>query len=750
MCVRRTAGPSALASVLAVIALALAADGAAAGEFSVANCQADPLNYSTRAFEDFATRGMMIKRACDPDGPGLRGLITSNVVRRGRVPRGAVALATISAPAGTRFTSFRWAGTARRRDCRYALQLYAEAPDIQPIAIKNVRANRACPRPARAQIAGYRSRNFNVMGATRIVQRVICVGGDGRKSCSAQGSNYLRTYEAEVRIADVVAPSAAILSDTPLGRGEWVGGTQQLTYDASDNVGVRTAAALATGVAGGSTQRPCSFAVPERTFADRVPCPNGPGHLEVDTRRFTEGTQGLVVQAQDTAGNVGISPAVTARIDNTPPARVDVEVEGGEAWRNRNDFMVTWTNPLEADRAPIVAASYKLCSAGTDSCTRGQQSGESVSRFGVAAPAPGAWSISLWRRDAAGNETETAASVPVTLRYDPEPPQLAFEPPAPADPTLVSVAVTDRVSGVASGSIEISPSGSGIWQTLATDLTGGHLLTLIDDAALPAGTYVLRARAADLASNEASTDRRLDGQAIILTLPVRIVSTMKAGFERIRWVRQTVRRHGKRVRVRRRITVLTPAARVSSGGRAQIAGRLTNRDGQGIPDQEVRVYSSSVVSADQVVAVLRTDSDGRYRYTATGAMNRTLRFAFVGSALVLPAQASVEMRVPGLTSLGVSRRLALNGQAVTFSGSLRTLPAPAGGKLVELQVRLSSRWQTFRTVRTDAAGRWAIAYRFRRTRGVQRYRFRARLPKEADYPFAAGGSRSLTVRVSGV
>jgi hypothetical protein len=136
--------------------MALSADGAAAGEFSVANCQADPLNFSTRAFDEFATRGMKIKRACDPEGPGLRGLITSNVVRGGRVQRGAVAMVTISAPLGTRFTSFRWAGTARRRDCRYALQLYAEAPDIQPIAIKNVRANQRCPRPRRAQAAGYR------------------------------------------------------------------------------------------------------------------------------------------------------------------------------------------------------------------------------------------------------------------------------------------------------------------------------------------------------------------------------------------------------------------------------------------------------------------------------------------------------------------------------------------------------------------------------------------------------------------
>ena len=86
-----------------------------AGEYSVATCQADSLTFSTRAFVDFATRGMSIKRACNPEGPGLRGLITANVVRRQPVRRGAISMVAIKAPQGTRFTTFRWAGTARRR-----------------------------------------------------------------------------------------------------------------------------------------------------------------------------------------------------------------------------------------------------------------------------------------------------------------------------------------------------------------------------------------------------------------------------------------------------------------------------------------------------------------------------------------------------------------------------------------------------------------------------------------------------------
>ena len=455
------------------------------------------------------------------------------------------------------------------------------------------------------------------------------------------------------------------------------------------------------------------------------------------------------MQVHDTAGNVGNSPAVTARIDNTAPARVDVAVEGGEAWRNTKDFVVGWTNPAEGDRAPITGAAYKLCPASSGSCTRGQQTGSNLSRFSVVAPVPGEWTVSLWRRDAAGNATEAAASVPVALRYDPEPPQLGFEPPTASDPTLVAVAVTDRVSGLASGSIEISASGSGIWQALPTQKSGSRLIARIDDAALPAGSYALRARAADQAHNEGSTDRRLDGQPMTLTLPLRIVATMRAGFEGTRTVWKTIHRHGKRMRVRRKVVVLKPIVRVPLRGRARVAGRLTNSDGHGLAGQEVRVYSASPTSAEQLAAVLHTDGEGRYRYAAAGSTNRTLRFVSPGTALVLPAQALVKMRVPGRTSLRVTRKRVLNGQAVTFMGRLRTLPAPAGGKLVELQVRLSGRWQTFRTVRTDAVGRWAIPYRFKRTRGVQVYRFRARLPHETSYPFVTGGSRSLKVRVRG-
>jgi hypothetical protein len=745
-------GPSAIrvavvAGALSVLLVVLATS-AYAGQFTVASCQADRTNFSTTAFNDFATRGMTIRRACNPEGPGIRGLVTANVTNGGTVPRGSVAMVALSAPNGTHFTTLRWAGSARRRDCRYALQLYAEGPNMTPIAIKNVRANQHCPAKARAQAAGYRSRTFNVTGSTRIVQRVICEGGGGRKSCSARGANYIRTYQAAVGVEDDQAPTATIATDTPLASGAWVSGTQPLNYDAEDNVGVKSATAVVSGTAVGADQRTCITASPD-TFANGVPCPNGPGTITFDTRRLTDGTQQLVVQPLDTAGNVGSSAPLTVRVDNTAPARVSVGVEGGDSWRNQNDFRLAWTNPPESDRAPIVAAEYKICPSSGGACSQDEQTGDGIANLPIQVPGPGVWTVTMWRRDAAGNADPATASDSVTLRYDPEPPQVAFDALSGSDPTLVSAPVTDKVSGLADGTIEISAAGSNTWQTLDTHVDGSRLVARIDDASLPAGSYALRATAHDQAHNESSTTTRADGQPMMVTLPLRIASALQAGVAHTRIIKRVVHRHGKRRTVHRRITELRPYGVIRLGRQTQISGRLTNRDGQGIAGADLQVFASSEGGPEQLVGDVQTDASGAYTYTAAGSASRTLRFVYAGSPLILPAASSVRIVVPAVSTLRVSRRRVLNGQKVMFSGQVRSTPIPAGGKLIQLEVLLSGGWQTFRTARTDQAGRWALPYRFARTRGVQWYRFRVELPREAGYPFGTGASKSLRVRVRG-
>jgi hypothetical protein len=747
------------ATCAALTVMLVSAAPAMGGEFAVAACQSDKLNNATAAFKDFASRGMLVKRACTA-GPGERGLITANVQRVGVVNRGAASVATITAPPGTVITFVRWRGHMDRDDCRFRVDLYAELQgnryqDLQHVnpSASELATDQCRPRfrpalfaPANATIPKkYVVGNFDAVGARRIVQRVVC---QARRFCSTGGKNFVQTLEVDMTISDVQAPAVTITPGTPLADGAWVSGNQPLRYDAQDNVGVREASVITSKGDAGSDDRTCALAT-SAAFALPAPCPNGVGQIGVKTYESDEGTQHLIVRAQDAAGNPGDSAPVTAKIDNTAPPQVPVSVDGGEQWRNRNEFALSWTNPAEDDRAPIVAATYKLCTTAGGSCTQAERANASIAGLPVQVPGPGEWLASVWRRDEAGNQDAKAASVPVTLRYDPDAPQLGFEPSPLADPTEISVQVTDGLSGLADGSIEISRAGSNTWQALGTQKIGSRLLARIDDAALPAGTYVLRSTARDLAGNEGSTTTRLDGQQMSVTLPLRIASAVQVGVVGKRTVRRVVRVHGKRRTVTRRVTVLEPSAALAFGGKAQVTGRLTNSGGQGIPGAELQVLSRSDASAEQLVDTVRTDGAGNFAYAAAGISSRVLRFAYAGSHLILPTQGEVGLRVPATSTLRPSRTRLTNGESVDFIGRVQTLPVPASGKLVELQVMLSGRFQTFRSTHTDQAGAWRLSYRFARTRTLQRFRFRVKLPREAGYPFGVGVSRSVQVLVRG-
>ena len=729
---------------LPVAAVLGSASPAAANEFTINACQADRANFSTQAFEDFATRGMMWKRACDPEGPGLRGLVTANVVRAGRVRRGARSYFVMRAPDGTRFGRLSWSGQARRRDCRYALQLWASRPDGPPVPIKNVRANRGCPRRGYAQAAGWpRARSYDIAGATSIVQRVVCVGSRKTPFCSSRGLNYIRTFKAQATVVDVSPPAVSIVQDNPFTRGEWVRGVQSVGYAALDNAGVRLGRALLDGVPFGGTPHACDY-------ARRVPCTNGSNLVTIDTRSLREGSQRLTLQAEDAAGNVGESSGLTVRVDNSAPGAVHIASASGATWSNQNGFDVIWVNSDEGDRAPIVAAHFRLCRPGIKQCISGRRSGPDIAGVaGLTVPAPGEWQLRLWREDAAGNQEPANASVPIVLRYDPEPPQLGFEPPAASDPTLVSVLVNDKVSGLATGQIELSREGSGTWQALTTEVQKDRLVARIDDASLPPDAYHLRATARDHAGNQNSTDRRLDGNLTTIHLPLRIPTVLNGGVVRTKVVRKVVRRGRKRRSVRHRIDVTRPAARVAYGRRVRIGGRLESAGGQPMPGAEVHVFSRAAGMPEELVGVVQTDVHGRYSYMAVANSSRILRFAYAGTALILPAQDEVTLLVRAASTIRAKPRRLHNGRAVRFSGKLRSLPTPAAGKLVEVQVVLSGRWQTFRTTRTDSRGRWRIRYRFRRSCGLTMYRFRARLPAEAGYSYETGRTRPVDVSVRG-
>jgi len=162
----------------AILAAGLFATGApapgvaVANEYTIYSCDADaptgvPVSsadpfasaFSTSAPLSLQTRGMISDRAgrrCS-DGPGLRGLVTSNAYRGGgTVPKGTRGYYVAQAPAGAHFTKVRWAGRRRRRDCRWTVQAYTTGPGgAGTKAIVNRRGGAEdCRGPARGQAAG--------------------------------------------------------------------------------------------------------------------------------------------------------------------------------------------------------------------------------------------------------------------------------------------------------------------------------------------------------------------------------------------------------------------------------------------------------------------------------------------------------------------------------------------------------------------------------------------------------------------
>jgi len=724
------------------LALALP-QSALAGTYVVRTCGEQGDNLATAFNIERLTLKMFARRGCNIAGKGKRGMLTGNLFRKGgRVRRGSEGRVVINAPQGASFVGLKWAGEVYRPDCRYEVQVYARGPRGVSTVARNFRPYERCRETKSVRISGRKQAQpypFRTdatgrpIEATRIVQRIECRAKAEKPFCSNRRPNYVVTYRAFVTVDDSTLPRARILPETPLARGEWVSGRQPLAYEANDNVGVRRAQLGAIQV----DDRPCD---------DRqvVPCPNGRGQMTVNTSELSEGTQPLSLQVTDSASNAATATnSEPARIDRTAPGAVALALDGGEAWRSTNAFSVRWSNPPENDRAPVGKAHYSLCPVAGGQCLRGERSAEGITHLAdLAVPTMGEWHLRVWREDQAGNQQAENASLPITLRYDAERPELGFEPIAAEDPTRLAAPVTDKVSGLAGGQIEISREGSNNWQQLTTTIEGSRLIARLDDGRMEAGTYQVRAFARDQAGNQGSTDRRLDGKPMVIRVPLRTATSLRAGLE----VTRTVKKRMRGRRVRRRISVLRNRVRVGFGRRASVVGALNSDGGGALPNADIDVYERSETSAENLVGTVRTGPRGRFRYVMRPGPSRALRFVYAGTAVALPSEAGVAVLVPAATSIGVSRRKLRNGGAVHFRGRLR---APAEGKLIELQVRLSGSWQTFRTARTNVRGNWEVAYRFRRTCGLARYRFRARVPREQGYPYETGATRRLAVSVRG-
>jgi hypothetical protein len=568
--------------------------------------------------------------------------------------------------------------------------------------------------------------------------------------CDISASGYqpgmralIAAANVRVRVQDFTAPAITPVFGALWADG-WHRGREEAWENLNDNVGIM---ALRLRVDGAITDAQDytdpGWPVGVRCdFTLRRPCNSITGGLPLDTRSLSDGRQTIRLEAVDAAGNeAAIERSI--EVDNTPPVRVNAGVEGGEGWRQANDFNVRWPVPA-GQAAPLTTAHYRLCRAGTEAdCHTGSQVRDGIARLDhLAVPGPGDYTLQLWLEDAAGNADASNASDPVRLRFDDVPPVASFELIDEQQPLELEARAFDAASGLATGTIEIRRSGYRQWHPLPTILHGSRLSAHVPDLDLPDGSYEFRVRVNDRAGNEGYGDRREDGGKMELTLPLRTSSRITLARTDGR-----TKRCARRVRGRRK----RRCARMRRSNLAKVIhGVLRTADGKPLAGSSITLVEQPRTGGGfRGVGALRTDSRGRFSHALGDGPSRTIRLRYEGTPLIKPAVESETIRAPARTSIETSEKSLRNGQSVRFNGRLAGGPVPDGGKLIDLQAYYRGKWRTFATPRTDRRGRWAFAYRFEATRGVVVYRFRARIRLEAAYPYELGYSRVVAVTVRG-
>jgi len=347
----------------------------------------------------------------------------------------------------------------------------------------------------------------------------------------------------------------------------------------------------------------------------------------------------------------------------------------------------------------------------------------------------GVHTVAHYARDAAGNVDDGAGPNPApattTVRIDPEAPDVVFAGAQdPAAPETIEARVIDPLSGPSRrrGQIEVRQAGStDRFEPLPTTAGNGNLRAHWDSESYAPGIYEFRATGFDLAGNEATTRSRPNGSRMVLTAPLKAATELR--------LRLGDRRRG----------------RLASSAPAFVHGRLSGGRRHPLAGMTVRVverFDPGAAERQRVTAV-RTGPDGGFALPLRSGPSREVVAIFGGTASLAHSQSdSTRLDVPGSIRMTATDPVAtVGGRPVVFRGRVAG-EVPPGGKYVQLQFRLPGlRWTEFRTVRTDARGRFRHAYRFSDddSRGV-RFQFRAFATAQDDWPYEPVGSRPVAVR----
>lgn len=445
------------------------------------------------------------------------------------------------------------------------------------------------------------------------------------------------------------------------------------------------------------------------------------------------------VRAVAVSGSGMASSAATAelRVDASPPL---VSLQGVPAgWRNGPVLL----SALARDGLSGMAATGPL-----GPFTAIAVDGAPPSRsFGDAATAwvsgSGIHEVAYFARDAAGNIVGDGGGAPgpatATVRIDEDPPAVTFSAAQdPAEPERIEAFVDDALSGPSPerGWIALRPAGiHGPFEQLPTQLKGDRLIAHWNSDAYPPGKYEFLVTGFDVAGNAGVGASRTRGGRMVLVNPLKVSTVLEAGFL------------GKEARVGSK-------RRARYGRGVRFGGSLRRMVGPPASGLEIAVTETFTAGSKPLrrTSFTRTAADGGFQVVLAPGPSREVVATFAGSPTLRRASsASAQLEVPASVRLRASTTSArIGGAPVVFRGRVAhagTAARAAAGLPVELQFRFrGSGWREFRTVETDARGRFRYAYRFSDddSRGV-RFQFRTYVKGREGWPYEPAASRPVVV-----
>ena len=352
---------------------------------------------------------------------------------------------------------------------------------------------------------------------------------------------------------------------------------------------------------------------------------------------------------------------------------------------------------------------------------------------GVTVAGEGLHRVEAFARDAAGNVDGNRPRT-ASVAIDESPPRVSFAAKQdPAEPERIEAALADALSGADPdrGSIAVREAGtSQAWRSLRTTRTDGRLIARWDSDSYREGIYEFRAIAYDRAGNVAATNQRENHTRMALVNPLKSRVRLQAGLAK-----------GMRA-----------GARIAYGRALVYHGQMTSAKGSplgGLPVQVIEEFEPGAAAGARTRKVV-TGADGSFAIRLPRGPSRRVEARFSGTRTLGSAQGG-QARLEVLAAVGMrasARTARVGGAPIVFGGRVGRLgaPLPRGGLPVRLQFRVpGGKWVEFRTVQTDAGGRFRYAYAFSDddSRGV-RFQFRAYIGGDG-WPYEPAVSRPVFV-----